>query len=332
MEISIIDPQGSLTDTSGRAPVKLNLPAAPYDAFRASPNERQLAYGNERDKEWTIWTVPLKGGTPQRLTPQRLTLSHNNRYPAWTSDSKRIAYQSDRGGSAAIWWQLADRSDKPFQLTFPKPGESHIPESWSGTTLLYSITQDNGDASLMTVQVSATGKSAEPQPFGTTISTDPMSAVFAPNGKLVAYTTTERGETTICVERVPSTGRACLTPTGSADSPKHPQWTPGSDRLYYDPRIGDFESVRVETYPVLTPDDPGVKLTGPEPFPYHEFRLGPPGSRTPYDVTRSGKFVGLTTPGKPGFEMQIIVGEIRVINEFLAHLKEKATHLKEKAR
>jgi serine/threonine-protein kinase len=317
MEISLIDPEGSETDTTGRAPVKLHLPPAPYDAFRVSPDEKRLAFGDQRDKQWTIYTVPLASclRSAKECEPQPLTRAGSSRYATWTRDSQYIAYQSDRGGGA-IWRLRADGTGEPLQLTFPEAGESHIPESWSDNTLVFSITLENGDASLWTVNVAGTTPGPK-QAFGRSISTDPMSAVISPNRRMVAYTKAEKGETTICVERFPATtDRDCLTPTNPTDSPKHPQWK-GNDRLTYDPRIGDFESVKVFD------TREGPKLGDPEPVPYHPFRLGPPGSRTPYDVTSSGKFVGLTDPGQPGYKQQF-VNEIRVISDFLEVLKEKA--------
>ena len=143
-----------------------------------------------------------------------------------------------------------------------------------------------------------------------------MGAVFSPNGELVAYTKAERGETTICVERFPSSVRDCLVPTGD-DTPKHAQWWTTGDRLYYNPRIGDFGAVSVTTHPEL-------KLETPERVEYHPFRLGPPGSRTPYDVTsRTGRFLGMTTPGQVGYQAQFM-NKINVVANWFDVLKEKA--------
>ena len=150
MELSLIDPNGSLLDTSGRGPQKLALPADPYDAVRVSPDEARIAFGNERDKDWTIWTSTIFGTKLQRLTPPG---SGHSRYPAWTRDSKRIAFQSDREGDDAIWWQAADGSGVAQRLTTPSTGESHIPESWLADTLLYSITKEDGEATLWTLSL-----------------------------------------------------------------------------------------------------------------------------------------------------------------------------------
>jgi serine/threonine protein kinase/Tol biopolymer transport system component len=289
----------SLVDAVAKQVRTLKLPAEPYDAVRVSPDDTQIAFGNARDKNWRIYTYALNEKTGSRP----LTLpDSNNRYPTWTPDSRRIAFQSDRGkdGDEAIWWQAADGSGEAERLTSPTPGESHIPESWTagptGPTLVYSITKD-GYASLATLTF-VNGKAEAPRRFGRSTSTDPMSATFSPNGRLVAYTRTEGGKTTVCVEPFPAITPPYCLPQFKADTAKHPRWSPDGARLFIDPRFGDFESLRVVTSPALT-------LDSREAVAFHQFRLMPLGERTPYDVTASGKFLGLTTPGENGYQPQI---------------------------
>jgi len=66
-----------------------------------------------------------------------------NRFPIWSTDGQRVAFQSDReaDGSGA-----AERLTKPDQK-----GVSHVPEAWSpkGDTLFSRSTKD-GTASLWT--------------------------------------------------------------------------------------------------------------------------------------------------------------------------------------
>jgi len=280
MEISLADPITGLV-----TPLPKILPDT-FDTIRLSPDQSRIAFATEREKEWTLYWYSLSGiSTVQRLTSPA-------RYPAWTSDSRRLAFQSNREGDNGIWWQLANGTGEATRLTQPAKGESHIPESWFDNTLLYSVTTKNR-ASLWTLTIE-NGKPSAPHPFGTSVSADQMSAVFSPNGRLVAYTLTERVTPTVCVEPFPSGARVCL-PQTLADSPKHPRWSPDGSRIFYDPRIGFFESVAVITEPML-------RLGEPRNEEFHPFQLAPPGGRTPYDIMKSGKFVALTTPGKNTYE------------------------------
>ena len=60
-----------------------------------------------------IYTIATSGGTSrQRRTP----LDSDSRYPAWTRDSRRFAFQSNRGGDLGIWWQAADGTGEATPL------------------------------------------------------------------------------------------------------------------------------------------------------------------------------------------------------------------------
>jgi Tol biopolymer transport system component len=55
-------------------------------------------------KPQQVWTVPIEGGAPRQITHS----GDNNTRPRWSPDGKRIAYISDRAGSAQIWLMDAD--------------------------------------------------------------------------------------------------------------------------------------------------------------------------------------------------------------------------------
>jgi Tol biopolymer transport system component len=59
----------------------------------------------------------------------------------WTADGPRIAYQSEEGGDAAIYWQRADGSGTAERLMKPAEGGTHLPNSWSpkGDAFLFTI-------------------------------------------------------------------------------------------------------------------------------------------------------------------------------------------------
>jgi serine/threonine-protein kinase len=299
MEVAVVDLVAKTVEP-------LKMPADAYEFIRVSPDGTRIAFGKDQDKEWTVYTSALSGnGTVQRLTSP-------GRYPVWRSDSRWIAFQSDREGDFGIWLQAANGTGEATRLTTAAKGEVHIPESWFGNTLLYSVAI-KGRTALWTLTL-RNGKPAETRPFGTSISADPMGAVFAPNGKTVAYTLTERATPTVCIEPFPQGERVCLQPNLD-DSPKHPRWSADGTRVYYDPRLGDFESVSVGTQPRLS--------FGPRRNEeFHEFQLAPPGGRAPYDITKTGKVVGLIIPGTKGYQRSP-ASKIQVVLNWFEDLKEK---------
>ena len=74
-----------------------------------------------------IWTYDLSGTTEIR----RLTFDGKSRFPVWSSDSRRVTFQSARDGDRGIFWQFADGSGTAERLTTAAADEEHVPESWS---------------------------------------------------------------------------------------------------------------------------------------------------------------------------------------------------------
>jgi dipeptidyl aminopeptidase/acylaminoacyl peptidase len=96
-------------------------PKKPFDAFalsrlvrvsdpQLSPDGSTLAFVVERAylsdnrKEKHIYTLPLGGGEPRRIT----LYGEANSRPRWAPDSQRLAFVSDRSGNSQIWLMAAD--------------------------------------------------------------------------------------------------------------------------------------------------------------------------------------------------------------------------------
>lgn len=78
-----------------------------------SPDGKTLAYCGERNGNFDIYTIGVKGGKEKRLT-QTEGLDDG---PDYSSDGKYLYFNSYRTGHMQIWRMLADGS-KPEQLTF----------------------------------------------------------------------------------------------------------------------------------------------------------------------------------------------------------------------
>jgi eukaryotic-like serine/threonine-protein kinase len=276
MEIALTDRQGGVE--------RLKLPAGRYSSPpRVSPDGKRIAFGTDDGQEAIIYTYDLSGAS----TMQRLTFGGNNRFPTWSSDSKRVAFQSDREGDLAIWQSAVGGTAE--RLTKPGKGESHAPESWhpKRDILLFSVTKGS-DVSLSTLSLPDRNVSS----FGDVHSFYPTGARFSPDGRWVAYASREPGEKmTIYVQPFPATGvKFPLFVKGSNPSPHKVAWSPDGKELFYVPRLGEFEAVTITTQPTFAF---GNAVRVPRPF-----QPGAPNMRTWYDVTPSGKFVGLIPPGQ----------------------------------
>lgn len=299
LEIALIDRKG------GVEPLKL-LPG-PYLMPRVSPDGTRIAFGTDEGKEAIVWIYDLSGTTSSR----RLTFGGNNRFPIWSADGKRVAFQSDRDGDLAIFSQRADGIGTAERLTKPDQGESHVPESWSpkGDRFLYSVTKGS-DVSLWTFSL----QDGRATPFGAVHSSSPTGAVFSPDGRWVAYTSTERDTTTIYVQPFPATGAKYQLFAKGSDRPHMAVWSPDGKELFYDPRPFGFEAVSVTIEPTFAF---GNARAVPQPF-----QLGPSSERRPYDITPGGKFVGLLPAGQKVFYTPI-APQIQVVLNWTEELKAK---------
>jgi serine/threonine-protein kinase len=256
----------------------LFLPPGPYAVPRVSPDGTRAAFQSDDGIESIIYTYDLSGASAMK----RFTSGGNNRFPIWASN-KAVAFQSDRGKDRAVWWQPLDGPAE--RLTTAEPGTSHAPESWFGDTLLYSVTKGS-EESLWTLSLLDRTNAR----FGAARSSSSTGAVFSPDGRWVAYSSSERSTVTLYVEPFPSTGQLGHVLTAKvSDTPKHPRWSRDGKELFYNPNAGAFESVRIATEPFAF----GNAVTLPR-----RLLFGPPGSRTSYDITPDGRVLGLITAGQ----------------------------------
>ncbi len=84
-------------------------------------------------KPQQIWTVPLAGGTPRQIT----TDGESNQRPRWSPDSRRIAFISDRSGSAQIWTMDPD-GGKPYQVSSVSTEADGVQFSPDGKNLVFT--------------------------------------------------------------------------------------------------------------------------------------------------------------------------------------------------
>ena len=293
----------ALTDRNGRSE-RLKLPPHLYEAPRVSPDGARIVVGTDDGSEAVIWTYRLSGATAL----QRVTFGGSNRFPVWSADSQRVAFQSDREGDRGIFWQRVDGTGTAERLTTPEPDESHEPEAWSptGDILLFSITK-RADMALWTLSL----KHRKVAPFGDVHSATRIGGVFSPDGRWVAYARSEGRKKTIYVEPFPPTGVKHQLVAYGSELPNHPLWSADGKELFYNPGPGAFASVGISTRPTLAFGKPTV-LRRP-------FGGASTVTRRPYDIMPDGRFVsaaeGSLADGRPA------AGEIRVVLNWFEELK-----------
>jgi serine/threonine-protein kinase len=283
-----------VADRAGAAR-RLMIPAGPYEFPRLSPDGGQLAFGTVGTDQ-NIWIYDLAGTT----APRRLTFGGRNRFPIWAADRRRIAFQSDRDGDLAIFWQSADGSGTAERLTKPDSGIAHVPEAWSprGDRFLFSTVGSN--RTLWSFSL----KDKKAEPFGgITRPNNPIAAAFSPDGQWVTYA----GQGGIYVQPVPPTGATYQIAGGF-----HPWWSrDGKEILFIPGGFGRVASVNVTTQPTFTFGTPMVLTRG-----FNE-KLGPSLGKN-FDVTADGRFIGLAAPGQ---SQGVALNQINVVLNWFEELK-----------
>jgi Tol biopolymer transport system component len=225
---------------------------------------------------------------------RRLTIEGQNRYPVWSSNSERVAFQSDREGDRAIFWQRADGQSNAERLTTAGKDASHAPESFypDGKHLLYR--EVRGGIHTLHVLSMDDKKGV---PFGKVSSAEPTGAVFSPNGRWVAYAKSlnpsalyspDRG---IFVQPFPANGVPIPVPKVRIDY--QPAWAPDGNTLFYVAAAAQpLVSVEVKAQPSITFGVP-VEISPKVPRP----AVFSGGSRG-FDVLPDGRLVIVSPQGE----------------------------------
>ena len=141
-----------IADRNGQAE-PLAMPAGAYDDPRASPDGRRIAFTTVYGDGTDISVYEIGSGN----APRRLTFGGGTRYPIWSSDGERVAFQNVEEEGASIFWQAADGSGLEEQLTTAEDGAIHVPDSFSSDGAWLSFTVSSGSESAVWLLSVATG-------------------------------------------------------------------------------------------------------------------------------------------------------------------------------
>jgi Tol biopolymer transport system component len=298
--------------TADRAGTLTPLKTKPgrYIQVRASRDGRRLAVETDDGKEANVSTLEL-GGTTSLM---RLTYGGRNRFPVWSPDGQRVAFQSDRDGDLAVFAQRIDGTGV-VRLTKPERSEAHVPESWSADGRHLSFTVQRGaDYTLWTLSL-ADGKATR---FGKAQSVEPMGSTFSPDGKWIAYhalpadVAAQSSSAGVFVEPFPAADARFQAPRVLRDF--QPVWSLNGTELFYVASAvsGELAAVPVSSRAGMTFGTPAAL-----PFLVNAGRLSV--STRAFDVLPDGTFVGVVAEAsadRPG-----MITDIRIVLNWHEELK-----------
>jgi len=295
--------------------VSLKVPPDNYAHPRVSRDGSTLAVGIDDGQEANIWIYELAGTSVMR----KLTSEGRNRYPVWSGDGTRIAFQSDRQGDLGIFWQPADGGAAAIRLTTPAQGAVHVPESWSpdGKHLLFTEEKDS-----VYVLFSLSLDDLTRTPFGNVQSSQPTSAGFSADGRWITYASAAEGggvlspDRGVFIQPFPATGVKHPVPKTRIDF--HPVWSlDGKEIVYVSAMAQPFVALSVRTKPRISFGSPAaVSPAVPRPGLTSTDVRG-----RGYDLLPDGKILTLAPVASPDAAAAALRPEVRVVLNWYEELK-----------
>jgi serine/threonine-protein kinase len=216
-------------DQAGKTEPLITLPGF-FLTPRISPDGSRIALIGFEASRGDIWVYDI-----QRQTPQRLTFGNASGFlfPVWTPDGKHLIYGS-QGDSYALWWRRADGGGEPVKLIEEKATIRPYSVSPDGRTLAYHALNGTNALDIYTMALDLTDpdrpKPGTPQTFLGTPAMERYPA-FSPDGRWIAYNSTESGTDEIYVRPYPGPGGRWQISTAGG---QFPFWSRNRHELYFE--------------------------------------------------------------------------------------------------
>jgi Tol biopolymer transport system component/predicted Ser/Thr protein kinase len=207
-------------------------PPGDYIDFRLSPDQTRLAASLVDPKAGApnIWLMDLALGNPAPFTFGGFF----NAEPVWSPKGDRILFRAFRSGGFVEFFSKSAGGGGKEEPVLPEQASRAagvnttvmIPWDWSpdGRHLLYSVI--GGDSGLWLLPLAG-----DPKPVKFLSSPgDQLHGNFSPDGKLVAYSSSESGRFEVHVQTVPLSDRQWVVSTAGGSMPR---WRADGRELYY---------------------------------------------------------------------------------------------------
>jgi hypothetical protein len=220
-------------DRAGESMGSLGDPAV-FNEVHLSPDGTQAAVSNNPGDGNEIWIYDSA-----RDNPTRFTFGLHNWIPSWSPDGSELAFISTRSGRWGLYRKSLTGAGEETLLF--ESDDTMFPAGWT----------QNGEFLAFDRQVQGTAYDVwilpldgkrEPYPFIQTQFED-AGAAFSPDGKWMAYHSTESGRWEVYVTPFPGPGRKWQVSTEGGAWAK---WTEDGKELFYHGLNGQLMAVEVE--------------------------------------------------------------------------------------
>jgi serine/threonine-protein kinase len=246
-----------------------------------SPDGRRLAL-EITDPTTNLWVHDLARDTLERLTFD----ASDSARPVWTPDGRRIAFAATRADSPAfnLFWRSADGTGEVQRLTESK--NLQFPVSWhpSGRFLAFTEIRPGTSEDLMILPIDG-GMPGKPTTFLATPAAE-LEPTFSPDGKWIAYASTEAGRAEIYVRPFPGPGGKWLI---SSDGGAQPMWSRTRHELFF---VSPDQHIMVVPYAIE-----GDSFRASKPQPWSDVRFVPRQRQRSVDLHPDGNRFAIAAAG-----------------------------------
>jgi serine/threonine-protein kinase len=278
-------------DRSGRAQVVDTTMKGPFLDLALSRDGRRLAITQLDGGTYNIWTKELDDGPMGKLTLD----GRQNYSPAWAPEGDAVTYASDRDSGQALFTRRADgssasqlllRIDRAIDYGFLSRDRQWIIYQTEPAPTSRDIFARRVSGDTATISVAAS-PAAE------------MAPRLSPDGKWLAYVSSESGQREVYVSPFPNTS-ASRTQV-SLNGGDEPLWSRDGRELFYQTLTTELTAARIEAAP------PAIRVVSRTPLfsraSYNrDFGIG-----TMYDVSPDGRRFIMTRQRGEASERLVLV-------------------------
>jgi serine/threonine protein kinase/Tol biopolymer transport system component len=291
-------------DSAGKMqplPAKSNLFMQP----RLSPNGRLLLLTITSGSGSDIYTYDYQRDILTRLTNG----SGGFIFPVWSPDGRFVAF----GGGEGLLWTRADGAGKPQPLTASNSAQLPFSFSPDGKRLAFQQYNPASPIEIFTVAVENRNghlQAGKPEIYMQT-PTGALLPAFSPDGRWIAYMSSESGERQIYVCAFPNKGDRYQV---SSNGGMLAVWSPNGRELFY---VTEDQRIMVVTYTVkensFVPDKPHL---------WTETRIANTSVFQNFDITPDGKRLVVLMPAE-GAEEQKAQNHVTFLLNFFDELRRR---------
>ena len=260
----------------------IDAPPRAYLQPRLSPDGKRVAvWSSDQTNDIWIWDLERKILTPLTRDPGE------DQHPLWTRNGKRIIFSSNRSGVFNLWWQAADGTGEPEQLTKSSEPEFATGITPDGTAVVFFQNKSATGRDLNLLQLALDETHRVTSLLGTRA--HETEGTVSPNGMWLAYESTLTGSKEIYVRPFPDVnGPESRVSTAGGT---RPLWAPSGKELFYVGVDGSLLQVSVEAKGATWNNRAPIKL-------FERRYYVPRNSGRSYDVSLDGqRFLMIKGPG-----------------------------------